>query len=185
MTHLDHQPNHPPQARTAAVAATNREARKPNRSKRLFWVDASFFALFLLVVNVPLTGLTIHEWLGITIGAVTVTHLVQHADWVSSMFERVLTATSFQNRVNYVMMIGLFIGFASIIVSGLLISQVALPFVGYTPNGGSFWLWLHLSSVGWVVALVAIHIAMNWKWIVSTTDRLVFAPLTRLGGGAS
>lgn len=185
MTHLDHQPNRPPQARTAAVAATNREARKPNRSKRLFWVDASFFALFLLVVNLPLTGLTIHEWLGIAIGAVTVTHLVQHADWVSSMFQRVLTATSFQNRVNYVMMIGLFIGFASIIVSGLLISQIALPFVGYTPNGGSFWLWLHLSSVGWVVALVAIHIAMNWKWIVSTTDRLVFAPLTRLGGGAS
>jgi hypothetical protein len=171
--------------RSQTPGASAAAAKKPNRSRRLFWVDASFFALFLLVINVPMTGLTIHEWLGIAIAAVTITHLVQHGDWVASMFQRVLTATSFQNRVNYVMMIGLFIGFASIIVSGLLISQVALPFIGYTPSGGSFWLWLHLSSVGWVVALVAIHIAMNWKWIASTTERLVFAPMQRFGGGAS
>jgi len=184
MTQVDRQP-HQPLGSPAGSRSTRGDAKKPNRSRRLFWVDASFFALFLLVINVPLTGLTIHEWLGITIGAVAVTHLIQHGDWVASMFQRVLTATSFQNRVNYVMMIGLFVGFASIIVSGLLISQVALPFIGYTPTGGSFWLWLHLSSVGWVVALVAIHVAMNWKWIVSTTDRLVFTPLAKFGGGAS
>ncbi len=184
MTQVDRQPHQPPRSAAGSRSVTD-NPKKPNRSRRLFWVDASFFALFLLVINVPLTGLTIHEWLGITIGAVTVTHLVQHGDWVSSMLQRVLTATSLQNRVNYLMMIGLFVGFASIIVSGLLISRVALPFIGYTPEGGSFWLWLHLSSVGWVIALVASHVAMNWKWIVSTTDRLVFAPLAKISGGAS
>lgn len=184
MTHIDQTRSSRPGPSPSPVRGAG-DSRKPNRSRRLFWVDVSMFALFLLVINVPMTGLTIHEWLGILIGGVMVAHLIQHADWVASMFQRVLAATSLQNRVNYLMMIGLFIGFASIIISGLLISQVALPFVGYTPTGGPFWLWLHLSSVGWVVALVAIHVAMNWKWIASTTERLVFAPVQKLGGGGS
>ena len=111
------------------------------------------------------------------------THLVQHTDWITTTLRRLFGATSFQNRVNYLMMIGLFVGFASIIVSGLLISEAALPWLGYTPGGGPFWLWLHLSSVGWVLALVAVHVAMNWRWIGNAFDRLVFAPMQRLSGG--
>ena len=87
-----------------------------------------------------------------------------------------------QNRFNYLLMIGLFAGFASIIVSGLLISEVALPWIGVTPNVGTFWLWLHLGSVGWVVWLTAVHVATNWRWIAHAADRLIFKPASRLAG---
>ncbi|MGI9642351.1 MAG: DUF4405 domain-containing protein [Acidimicrobiia bacterium] len=164
------------------TVATAERPRRPSRTKRLFVVDAIAAVLFVLVMNVPLTGVAIHAWLGIAISAALTAHLVQHADWVATMNRRVFSRTSLQNRFNYLLMFGLFFGFASITVSGLLISESALPWLGYHPEGDEFWLWLHLSSVGWVVAVAAMHIAMNWKWIVNATNRFIFGPLERSAG---
>ncbi|MCL1693681.1 MAG: hypothetical protein M3096_08365 [Actinomycetia bacterium] len=160
-----------------------RSPARPNRTLRLFAVDAFLFALFVVVVNVPLTGLAIHEWLGIVIAIGMVVHIIQHANWVVTTTRRLMSATSFQNRVNYLLMVGIFIGFVSIIASGLLISEVALPWLGVTPGGLPFMLWLHLASVGWVIWLTAIHLAVNWRWIVSASDRLIFKRFARSGGG--
>lgn len=159
----------------------SRSRERATRTRRLFVVDALVALFFVLVMNVPLTGVAIHEWLGIAIAAALATHLVQHADWIARTTRRWSGRTSLQNRLNYLLMIGLFVGFASIIVSGLLISESALPWLGYHPPATDFWLWLHLSSVGWVIALAAIHIAMNWKWIVTTSNRFIFDPLERRG----
>jgi len=167
---------------TIDVARAPRPPKRRRRTAALFAVDAVLFAVFLVVVNVPLTGLTIHEWLGILIGVGFTVHLLQHAEWIVTTTRRFMTASSLQNRFNYLLMIGLFVGFASIIVSGLLISEVALPWIGITPNGGTFWLWLHLGSVGWVIWLTAIHVATNWRWIAHAADRLIFKPASRLGG---
>ena len=161
----------------------DRSAKRPNRTLRLFAVDAFLFAVFVLVVNVPLTGLAIHEWLGIAIAIGMVVHIIQHANWVITTTRRLFSATSLQNRVNYLLMAGIFIGFVSIIASGLLISEVALPWLGVTPGGQPFMLWLHLASVGWVIWLTAIHLAVNWRWIASASDRLIFKRFARSGGG--
>ena len=161
----------------------DRSAKRPNRTLRLFAVDASLFVLFLAVVNVPLTGLAIHEWLGIAIAIGMVVHIIQHANWVATTTRRLFSATSLQNRVNYLLMVGIFIGFVSIIASGLLISEVALPWLGVTLRSQPFMLWLHLASVGWVIWLTAIHLAVNWRWIVSASDRLIYKRFARSGGG--
>jgi hypothetical protein len=160
-----------------------RAPARNNRTLRLYAVDVFIFVLFALVLNVPLTGLAIHEWLGIAIAIGLITHTVQHTNWVVTTTRRMMSATSFQNRVNYLLMVGLFIGFVSIIVSGLMISEVALPWMGVTPPGAPFMLWLHLASVGWVLWLTVIHIALNWRWIVNTSDRLVFKRFARQGSG--
>ena len=155
-------------------------ARK-NRSLQLYAVDALVMIAFVVVLNVPLTGLAIHEWLGIVLGVGLIVHTIQHTKWIATTTRRFLSSTSFQNRVNYLLMVGIFIGFVSITISGLLISEVALPWIGLNPRGGSFFLWLHLSSVGWVIWLTAIHLAVNWRWIVSTTDRLIFKRFAQSG----
>ena len=162
--------------------SSGRAPKRNNRTLRLYTVDALIFVLFALVLNVPLTGLAVHEWLGIAITIGLITHTVQHTNWVVTTTRRMMSATSFQNRVNYLLMVALFVGFVSIIVSGLMISEVALPWLGVTPPGARFMLWIHLASVGWVLWLTVIHIALNWRWIVNTSDRLVFKRLARIGG---
>jgi hypothetical protein len=166
----------------------SRPQRRPparnSRTLRLFVIDAALFAAFIAVVDLPLTGLAIHEWLGILLAIVLVVHTIQHANWIITTTRRLASTASLHNRVNLLLAAGLFIGFVSIIASGLIISEVALPWIGVTPVGGSFWLWLHLSSVGWVIWLVAIHFGVNWAWIVSASDRLIFKRSAPTGSGA-
>jgi hypothetical protein len=180
-TYLESQVSAPPEY-SSDVARPARPAKRRRRTLSLFAVDALVFVVFLLVINVPLTGLAIHEWLGIAIGVGFVVHLLQHGEWIVTTTRRFMSASSFHNRLNYLLMIGLFIGFASIIASGLIISEVALPWLGVVPAGGTFWLWLHLGSVGWVIWLTAIHLAVNWRWIAHAADRLVFKPLSKPAG---
>jgi hypothetical protein len=139
----------------------------------------SLVVVFLLVMDVQLTGIAIHEWLGIGIGIGLVTHLVQHGNWLATVTKRFKAATSPTNRLNYVMTGLLFVAFFSIIGSGLVISEVALPFLGIVTSDSAFWLWLHIMSVDFVLVLTALHIALNWQWIAKTTKRIVVNPARR------
>jgi hypothetical protein len=163
-----------------APAPTRTRAKRLNPTLSLFAVDAVLAVLFVLVIEVPLTGLAVHEWLGIAIGAGMVTHLVQHAGWAGTTAKRIFGRTSFRNRLNYLMMAAMFVGFVTIIASGLLISETALPATGFRPPASEFWAWLHLTSVVWVMGLTAFHLAINWKWLVSTVQRYVLAPHHRV-----
>ena len=156
---------------------TKSARRGVGRTMKLWVIDVSLFIAFLLVMNVPLTGIATHEWLGITIGAGLVAHLVQHGNWLATVTQRFRTATSLRNRLNYLMTGLLFIAFVSIIVSGLVISEAALPWLGVTTSSSVFWLWLHLVSVDFVLLLTGLHIALNWAWIASSFDRFVRKPL--------
>ena len=148
-----------------------------SRSRRLWVVDATLFTGFLLVVNVPLTGIAIHEWLGIAIGAGLVVHLLQHGNWLATFTKRFRNAASLRNRINYVMTGLLFFAFVSIIVSGLVISEVAVPWLGVVTASSVFWLWLHLASINFVLLLTGLHIALNWGWIVRNFRRFVIDPI--------
>lgn len=155
-----------------------KSARQGARRTRKLWVvDVGLFVAFLLVMNVPLTGLAVHEWLGIAMGMGLVAHLVQHGNWLAAITQRFRAATSLRNRLNYLMTGLLFVAFVSIIVSGLVISETALPWLGIATSSSVFWLWLHLVAVNYVLLLTALHIALNWKWIASSLDRFVRKPL--------
>ena len=151
--------------------------RSMSRTRKLWVVDVTLFVVFLLVMNVPLTGIAIHEWIGIAIGVGLVVHLIQHGDWLATITERFRTATSLRNRFNYVMTGLLFFAFVSIILSGLVISEAAIPWIGIETASSAFWLWLHLVSIDFVLLLTALHNALNWKWILKSVDRFVVKPL--------
>lgn len=156
--------------------------RRLSRCHKLWIVDAALFAVFLLVMNVPLTGIAIHEWLGVAIGVGLVVHLVQHGNWLATITQRFRSATAFRNRLNYVMTGLLFVAFVSIIVSGLVISEAAMPWLGIVMSQSAFWLWLHLVSVNLVLLLTAFHLALNWQWIVASFTRFVLDPIrSRVG----
>ena len=151
--------------------------RRLSRTLKLLIVDASLFTVFLLVMNVPLTGIAIHEWLGIAIAAGLTLHLIQHGDWLATVTKRFRNATSMRNRLNYLMTGLLFVAFVSIIVSGLVISEAAMPWLGVAMSQSAFWLWLHLVSVNFVLLLTALHIALNWQWIIANLSRHVLKPI--------
>jgi hypothetical protein len=82
-----------------------------------------------------------------------------------------------QQRVNYALNMLLFIVMTITIFSGLMISESALPLLGIQPVHAGIWRMLHSSAADVTVFLIGLHVALHWRWIVSTVDRLKVKPV--------
>lgn len=61
-----------------------------------------------------------------------------------------------------------------LVTSGIMISVVAIPALGFrsaAPSG--YWTSLHIRSAEVAVVLIAIHVALDWRWVSSTTRRIL------------
>jgi hypothetical protein len=151
--------------------------KKTNPVKVNFLVDLAIFAAFLALLEPHTTGMAIHEWLGIAFGAAAVTHLVLHWKWLVATTRRILGKLPRQSRVSYLLNTLLFAAMTILIFSGLMISEVALPALGLNLSPGFTWRALHTQMSDVVLILLGLHVALHWKWIVTTTRRYVVAPV--------
>ncbi|NJP04970.1 MAG: DUF4405 domain-containing protein [Chloroflexaceae bacterium] len=146
--------------------------RSSGRKMRINLVlDIALLLMLLLLYEPRATGMMVHEWLGVVIGSVLVVHLLLHWDWLVAVTRRFLGKTSAQARLNYVLGALLFVAFTAILVSGLMLSKVLLPMVGLAAVGGGFWHWLHGFAADMTFWLVALHVALHWKWFVALVRR--------------
>jgi len=160
------------------------QSRKRNPTKTNLWLDVGIFVAFLLALDPRLTGIAIHEWLSLAAAGAVVAHLVLHWEWIVAVTRRILGRTSGAARLNYVVDALFFVNLIIIMLSGVMVSQAILPALGLAAPGGAFWLILHSLSADWAVALVAVHAALHWKWIVQALRRYVIRPAGGLWRGA-
>ena len=159
----------------------NNTKRKTNPTKVNLFLDAAIFVAFLLALDPRLTGIAIHEWLGLAGAAAVVVHLLLHWEWIVGVTRRFLGRTSGAARLNYVVDVLFFIDLVVISLSGLMVSQALLPLLGLAAPGGAFWLVAHALSADLAVVLVAVHAALHWKWIVNAVRRYVLRPAAAVG----
>lgn len=156
---------------------TKTNTRKTNPVKLNYLLDVAIFAAFLVTLEPHATGMAIHEWLGIAFGAAAVTHLLLHWKWLVASTRRFLGKLPRQTRVNYLLNALLFIAMTIIVFSGLMMSEVALPALGLPMADGMGWHNLHAQASDAALILLGLHIALHWKWILSTTKRYVVSPI--------
>lgn len=150
---------------------------KTNPVKVNFLVDLVIFIAFLIALDPRGTGLAIHEWLGIAFGASVVAHLLLHWKWILASTRRFLGRLPRATRLNYLLNTLLFITMTVIVYSGLMISEVALPALGLSLGEGFSWRFLHAQASDLSLILIGLHVALHWKWIITTTRRYAVAPL--------
>ena len=155
------------------------QTRRVNPVKTNFLIDIALFVAFLVVLEPHLTGMTINEWLGIAFGAAIVTHLVLHWKWLVATTKRFFSRLPGSTRLNYVLNALFFINMTVLIFTGLMISESALPALGIQLGQGGGFQRLHTLTADWALYLLALHVALHWRWIVSTTNRTVVQPLLR------
>ncbi len=139
-------------------------------------LDSAMFVVFLTTTAPRFTGIAIHEWLGIALGAVVVTHLVIHWSWITGVAQRLFSRTTGCARLGYALNALLFAVLTTIIFTGLMISETALAPLGIRTERDRFWTQLHHLASDAAVFLLGVHVALHWRWIVNATQRL----LTRL-----
>jgi hypothetical protein len=151
-----------------------------NQTKIKLWVDVLIFIVFLIAMDPHTSGLAIHEWLTLSMIAALIIHLLLSWDWITEITHRLFGKMGAQNRINYILNWLLFIDGTLIRVSGIMISEVALPVLGIKLPQGFAWRRLHDMSANIGLVLLGLHTALHWSWIVTTFNKYLVQPIARL-----
>jgi amino acid transporter len=143
------------------------------KQKSNWWIDAILFAIFWISLFPDLTGLEIHQWLGLAAMALALLHLLVHWKWVETVTLRLFSRTPAQTRIHYLMDLGVMLGFAMILLTGLLISTwLDLPLYDLAA-----WTHIHLMVSVFTLLLVVLKLILHWRWISNAVRRHVFDPV--------
>ena len=145
---------------------------------RNFWIDIALFLMFIVDMNTHLTGMAVHEWLGIFFGGSLIYHIFVHWSWISNSTRKLFGKLPAIQRIRYIVDLALFVIMTIVVASGILISREAVPALGITPAGSRYWSMLHHTTSNLVIVLVGLHLALSWSWITTAWTRYIWAPLT-------
>jgi hypothetical protein len=153
------------------------------RTRIDFWLDGALFVAFALDYSFRFTGLSVHEWIGIGLGVALVVHVTLHWDWVLRTARRLLGSYAGREKLRWVLDLLLIGAMTLCIGSGVLISRSALPAIGIDTVRDPFWTGLHTTTADVCVALVGLHVALSWRWIVAVGRRMLVPRSTARGAG--
>ncbi len=143
-----------------------------DRQQHSWIIDAVLFGGFLLALWLDLTGVNLHQWLGVAIAALAVWHLLAHGKWVKTVTARFFGRTSRQARLYYITDAAMLAGLIVIVVTGLVIST----WTGLTLAIYAAWHGVHVWASVLTLAVLVAKIGLHWRWIVGVVQRYVILP---------
>jgi hypothetical protein len=135
-------------------------------------LDLTLAIAFLISFQPVLTGLAIHEWLGLALGGALIVHLLLHRRWAIGVTRKWLSKLPFKTRVYTFVDASLLVAFLTIIGSGVAMSRVVGPLFGLTGSTGSAWFVVHKWSSMLTLALVGIKLVLHRTWFAATVKKL-------------
>ncbi len=153
--------------------------RPISRVQTIFWLDAGLLVSMCALGSVNFTGLAVHEWLAVATMGLILVHVLLSWTWISASSRRLASAKAGRTRVNYFLNFCLFASAVTVIFSGVVSSEVALPALGIrSAAGDDRWRFIHNQASNFVLLFAGLHLAINWEWSVAAARKC-------LGIGAS
>lgn len=155
-----------------------RPIKNRSRNKILLILDGSMLLAFMAASAPQLGGLELHEWIGVACGVMVMAHLLLNWDWIVATTRRLRRTRQTQTRLGYLLNWALFLDVAAILVTGLAISRTVFPWMpDLLPRldpayRGRLWVPLHDLATQVFLALVGLHLALHWDWLVTTVKRM-------------
>lgn len=152
---------------------------KESTQKQNGLIDAVLFVVFILSFFLDLTGLALHQWLGLAAGALALYHLARHWRWVIAVGLRLSERLKARAGWYFLIDFGLLFGFASIVISGILISSwLDLAWI----DASVVWAY-HVTTALLTLGLLLVKIALHARWILHTAHAQVLAAPRPSGKG--
>ena len=142
------------------------------RQKTNWWIDASLFVGLIACFYLNLTGVEVHQWLGILGAGLAVIHMMVHWNWITAVTQRFVGRTSGRARLNYLINLLILTGLTVITVTGLVISTWLNLSLGNYPG----WLQVHIVSSIVTLSVTVLKLILHWRWIVSATRSILTVP---------
>jgi hypothetical protein len=146
-------------------------------NKIKFSLDVITGIATLALLSPPLTGIPIHEWLGLAAVIPLLVHLLINWQWIVATTRRFFGKLPGQTRINYILNGLLFILMTAEGFSGVMISKVVLPSVGLSASNAYIYRYLHSLLADSLLIVFGLHLAMNWKWVLGILKKNVIDPL--------
>ena len=156
-----------------------RRHRLSTRTKFDLVFDTVLFVAFAIAYAEDFTGLSLHEWFGIAFGVALLFHFSLHWEWVVRTTKGMLT-TSGRRRFMWLVNLALLGDLMLCIGSGILITGWRV--FGVVFNGNTFWNNLHGNTAAIAIALIGIHIGLDWRWITNAFRRMTGRSPRHIGG---
>jgi len=136
---------------------------KTNKQTWNWITDAGLLVGFLASFFLDLTGLSLHQWLGVMLAAGAGIHVLFHWNWIKCVTKNFASKVSARSRSYFVLDTSILIGFGLILVTGLVISS----WLNLTLPGYDVWRNIHVvSSIGTLV-LVVLKISLHGRCIIN------------------
>ena len=101
-----------------------------SRRRFIICLDISLLIIFILLLSPRMTGLPLHEFLGVIFFIPLLIHILIAWPWIQHATSKFYKTTSKRTRFNFFLNSILFILVVTELVSGFIISQVVLPGLG-------------------------------------------------------
>lgn len=129
--------------------------------------DIAMTAAIVLLMTSQITGQTAHEWMGIIMFLLVIVHTVLNRVWYKNLLKgKYQPARVLQTIVN----LALLISFVLTAISGILMSQRAVPFLRVGSAVGTARA-LHLGFSHWTFLLISVHLGLHWGVITRKAQK--------------
>jgi len=135
-------------------------------------LDLALAIAFLVSFQPVLTGLAIHEWLGLALGGALLLHLLLHWRWAIGVARKWLCKLPFKTRIYTIVDASLLVAFLTIIGSGVAMSRAVLSLFGLTGSTGSAWFVIHKWSSMLTLGLIGIKLVLHRTWFAALVKKL-------------
>ena len=98
--------------------------------RKLLAVDAACLLVYLVAASPALTGIGIHEWLGLGVLVVFFAHAAMHVDWAVEAVRSAFARPSWARTGNLALDLLIVAAFMMVTVSGIMVSGAVLPALG-------------------------------------------------------
>ncbi|MGB1252775.1 MAG: cytochrome b/b6 domain-containing protein [Candidatus Promineifilaceae bacterium] len=163
----------------ATTNAPPKKRRGWSETLKNYWLDVFLFFAFVIDMNTHFTGIPIHEWLGVAFGIALIYHLMLHWKWIVSVTQRLFKKLPNTQRIRYLVDLALFVDMVIIVITGFWISRAVMPQVGLPTSSNHFFEELHHISAELAPIFVGLHLALDWKWIVTNTKKYLLKPFSK------
>ena len=154
-----------------AQAATTMSSTKMSATKLKLYVDI-FLLISFILVNIPqATGIPFHEWASVLFIVPLLVHILLDWNWIVNITKRMFGRLPGEVRFNHIFDLIIFILMTLALMTGFVISEAALPAIGIQVTIDPFWSSMHDLTANLTMVLIGIHLAMHWKWVVSSCKR--------------
>jgi hypothetical protein len=116
----------------------------------------------------------LHDITGAILGILVVAHLILHRKWFVAMTKNLTKGIKWKKTtLNYFVDLGMFISFLLVFITGIIKLPSILASNEILFNISTELLIIHDWSGIVLELMVLLHVILHWKWIVSTTKKVI------------